>query len=185
MLSDIAIQFSHLSKQKTSNTINFHCLPFFTTLLFLFVIRNVFQSIDFLVVVAIFPFFKVLSIFCVERSALVSLILHFSFRFSRSVFVFTAIFEPFELTVLISGRTLVLDSDSNRFRPIFQGSMFFFSSNRNSTSFTQHVIRPTNRLYSQHKTKHFSSCIFMLLERLPLLLRHDFCTVSQVYVSRR
>lgn len=120
--------FSLFLKRKASSPINFHYLPFFTTLLFLFVIRNVFQSIDFFVVVAIFPFFKVLSIFCVEMSAVVSLILHFSFRFSRSVFVFTAIFELFMFSFLNSGRTLVLDSESSRFRPIFQGLQCFFPS---------------------------------------------------------
>lgn len=135
----------------------FRYLPFFTTLLLLPVIRSVFQSIDFLVVAIIFPFFKVLSIFCVEMSALVSLILHFSFRFSRSVLVFTAIFDPFGFTALISVKTFDLDSESNRFRPISQGSQyFFFPHNRNSTSFTEHVIRPTNRqIYPQHKTKNF------------------------------
>lgn len=94
-------------------------LPFFKQLLFLLFIRNVFQSMDFLVVVALFPFFNVLSIFGVEMSALISFTLrHFSFRFS--VVVFTAIFELFTLNGLISGWTLLFDRESNRFKPIFR-----------------------------------------------------------------
>lgn len=101
--------------------LKFRYLPFFKQPLFLLFIRNVFHSMDFLVVVALFPFFNVLSIFGVEMSAPLSFTLrHFSFRFSVVV-VFTAIFELFTSVVgLISGWTLLLDSESNRFKPIFR-----------------------------------------------------------------
>lgn len=126
-------------------------------LLFLFVIRNVFHNMDFLVVVALFPFFNVLSILCEEMSALDSLTLHFSFRFSQSGFVFTAIFELFVLVDLSSGKTLFLDNEINRLRPIFQG-WAIFPRNRiplhsQSTSFEQLIG-------FKHK---ISSCIFISL----------------------
>lgn len=104
---------------------NLFNLPFLITFLFLLVIRSVFQSMDFLVVVETFPFFEDLSIFCDEMSELDSLTLHFSFRFSHSVFVFTAIFELFRLATLLSGRTLLLDSEIKRFKPILQGWKVF------------------------------------------------------------
>lgn len=148
-----------------TNLINSSSLPFFTQLLFLFVIRNVFQSIDFFVVVALFPFFNVLSIFCVEMSALDSLTLHLSLRFSQSGFVFTAIFEPFTLGGFVSGEMLLLDSDISRFKPIFQGEHRNFprtvhSLHTHSTSFDQLIdFSPqpqAQRFMHFHRCRRFS-----------------------------
>lgn len=97
-------------------------LPFFELLLLLLVILNVLHIIDFFVLVKLFTFVTFLSIFF-NSFSLVSWILFFSFNFSRSQPVFGVILEPFWLTGFNSGRTLFLDSDSSRFKPIFERNL--------------------------------------------------------------
>lgn len=117
-------------------------------LLFLLVILSV-QSNDFFVVVALFPFFNVLSIFCV--STLDSSFLFFSFD---STIDFEEFLLDLALDLLISGKTLLFDNERNLLSPIFNGNKkeILFQRCRQS-SFTLHVTRPTK---SNNSTEIFS-----------------------------
>lgn len=122
-------------------------LPFFELLLLLVVILNVLHIIDFFVPVKLFTFVTFLSIFF-NSFSLVSWILFFSLNFSRSQPVFGIDLELFWLTGFNSGRTLFFDSDSSRFKPIFERNLStihtFYTANTNSRKTMPHTHSTTH-----------------------------------------
>lgn len=135
-------------------------------LLFLLVILNV-QSNDFFVVVELFPFFNVLSIFCV--STIDSSFLFFSFGSNLD---FEEFLLDFALDLLISGKTLLFDNERNLLRPIFNGNKkeILFQRCRQS-SFTLHVTRPTK---SNNSTEIFFSPLLFAIALQTFLLHIIF-----------